>query len=205
MCLAVEHGAMSILRYGLEHRKKSTSDPKTLYLAAFKGRVEVVDLLLQGRCSTPGYVLAVAAARGHLACVRHLHKRGFPLWDHVVSVRNHDDWFAPDWQCSFGMCSSAFNTRLVVPETAHVAQCLWGVMRYGEMHGAPLPESAGWVFEERRKRARQALLCFHGATRLSTAAGKEGLLWGVIARVPIDVVYKILVAAELEMEETFKP
>jgi hypothetical protein len=88
-------------------------------------------------------------------------------------------------------------------------RCLWVVLRYGEMHGAPLPDSTRWLLKsitrERRERAREVLLCFHGATRLSRGGGEHARLWGLMGDVPVDVVYIILLSAELEIEETLKP
>jgi hypothetical protein len=152
------------------------------------------------RNSTWNKALSLAAARGYLACVRSLHTSGVPLWDRVIVIP--DSWFS----CGkFLLRYGSPETCLHVPKSRRLARSLWSVLRYGQMHGAPLPGYAGWVFKERQERARQVMRCFHCAARLSRGGGKHARLWGLMADVPADVVYSILVTAELEMEEAFKP
>ncbi len=213
----VEHGALSILRYGVEHKRQFWWHDLVLRKAAWRGNVEVVDLVLRARCDRVRAALCIAATYGHLDCVRFRHARGFPLWDDL-RLRG-DVWYGPAFHWN-DVYVYTYETTLYVPPTSRHAQFLWGVLSYGAMHGAPVP---GWFSAERRERAREVLLCFHGAARLSRGegehvSGREGerkgdrrrgglrnaRLWGVMARVPVDVVYLILVAAELELQETFK-
>ncbi len=213
--LAAEYGAVSIFKYCLQHSGVSISLSWTFCFAAWGGCVEIFHVALDGfmNCGPRRWPRAlamcslqrpmcIAAARAHLPVVRYLHGRGFPLWSHVKVAS--DCLFAQGFRCSVGHSEMTQNC-LYVPEAPHLARCQWGVMRYAELHGAPLPESAGWVFRERRERAREMLMCFHGAARLSKGEGEHAHLWGLIADVPVDLLYIILVAAELEMEETFKP
>jgi hypothetical protein len=186
MVLAAQHGALSILEYGFQHRNEIMWFAHPLCTAA----------------STWDKALCIAAGGGHLACVRRLHTCGVRLWD-FVQVKP-DAWFTS------GICISwaSFSRPvfcLYVPESRDLLRPLWGVLRYGQLHGAPLPESVGWLFQERRKRAREAMLCFHCAARLSRGGGEHAGLWGLMGKVPMDVVYIILVKADLELEETFRP
>jgi hypothetical protein len=146
--------------------------------------------------------LSIAASRGHLDAARFLHARGVPLWDNVKPTY--------DCRCVSDLMDGAegrvlSGRWLYVRTDARLARSFWGVMRYGEMHGAPLPESEGWVFRERRRISREVLLCFHSAVRLSRAGGTHARMWALMADVPLDVVYIFLVCAELEMPETFNP
>jgi hypothetical protein len=214
---AVEHGALSILRYGLEHTDEFWWDGWILRMAAWQGSAQAVDLVLRTGCDRVRATLCIAAAYGHLDCVRFLHARGFPLWDDVRP--SGDVWYGPGFQRN-DVYVYTYGTTLHVPPTSRQGHFLWGVLSYGAMHGAPVP---GWFSAERRERAREVLLCFHGAARVSRGGGediagrarrREGRrhrdrgrrtrLWRVMARVPVDVVYLILVAAELEVKETFK-
>lgn len=206
MKFAAARGALSILDYCFQHKDDAIWRSHHPYAGG-----------------TWEKALCAAAAFGHLACVRFLHERGARLWD-CVEVTS-DFWFTPRGIINkVWLCGPA--NPLLVPESPQLADSLWGVMRYGKMHGAPLPYSAVCVLRERRARAREVLLCFHCAARLSRAVGKHGHLWGlmlcfhgasqfsravdkhrhlwgVMARVPLDVVYIILVKAELELEDTF--
>jgi hypothetical protein len=212
--LAAEHGAASILEYGLPPATESSWRLATLvlYWAAWSGSVECLDLVLQRFGSTVQltWELSLTASRGHLAAVRYLHARGVPLWDSVKSTHDPRSMMgtpsigvAELWDTAQDRIASG--KWLYVPTNAPLARSFWGVMRYGEMHGAPLPESAVWVLKERRKMAREVLLCFHGAARLSRAGRTHARLWAVMAHVPVDVLCIILVGAELEIEETFRP
>jgi hypothetical protein len=203
---AAEYGAVSILEYGFPPAMESSWRLATLvlYWAAWSGSVECLDLVLQRFGSTVHltWELSIAASRGHLPAVRYLHARGVPLWDSVGSThdRRTEVWVLDS--AEYRILSGKW---LYVPTDVRLTRSFWGVMRYGEMHGAPLPESAGWVFRERRKMAREVMLCFHGAARLSRAGGPHARMWGLMADVPVAVVYIILVGADLEMPETFKP
>ena len=55
--------------------------------------------------------------------------------------------------------------------------------------------------KERRDRARAVLLSFHCAAWRSRAGGKHARVWGLMGDVPVNVVYIILVCAELDLKE----
>jgi hypothetical protein len=57
---------------------------------------------------------------------------------------------------------------------------------------------------ERREIAREVLLCFHGAARLSRGGGQHARLGGVMGAVSLDVLYIILVGAEFKAEDVIK-
>ncbi len=182
---AAEHGALSIIEYGIQHKKD-------LWARHYDYCVD----------SVWNKAMSIGAGNGHLACVRLLHTHGVRLWECVQVI--------PDY-CWGSVCGSLGRKRrppenlLQLPESRELVGYLWGVLRYGQLHGAPVPESVGWLFQERQERAREVMLCFHSAARLSKGGGEQARMWGVMADVPVDVVYIILVKAELEIEETFKP
>jgi hypothetical protein len=182
---AAEHRALSILEYGMQHMKDQ-------WACHFHYRVENVW----------NKAMSIGAGNGHLACVRILHTRGVHLWECVQVIPDYC-WDSEFLESHRRKRRPAENV-LQVPESRELVRCLWGVLRYGQLHGAPVPESLGWLFQERQERAREALLCFHCAVRLSRGGEEHLDLWRAMADVPLDVVYIILVKAELEIEETFK-
>ncbi len=202
MHLAAKHGALSILKYGLRFKRRSEWDESFMWdetilrRLAKCGSVEGLDLVLRAldkdqnlaiSIAAEHFILPISAAEGHLACVKFLHLSGCPLWDSLCLAP--DALFQPNeirrWpttNCLFAAGTSQFG------------QAMWGVLWYGEMHGAPVPE---WFSRERRERAGEVLLCFHGAARLSSGGGEHARLWGTMGNVPLDVLYVILVGAEL--------
>jgi hypothetical protein len=90
---AVDYGPFSILDYGHEFEGEFLWHERALCMAAYHGSVQVLGSVLRAGCERWSLALFFAAARGHLACVRYLHARGFPLWDRVVSAP--DEWFLP--------------------------------------------------------------------------------------------------------------
>ncbi len=200
MAVAAKYKALSILGYGLQHKDSFLWDELVLFCAVQSGCIQAVDIVLRAGCQPCSLALSTAVECGHLDCVRFLHARGLPLWD-AVHI-GHNWWFTKGPSLVLREFSE---TRLRVPRCECKARALWGVMRYGKIHGAPLPECAGWILKDRQVRAREVLLCFNGAARMGRSGGEHARLWGVMADVPLDVVYNILVQAQLEIEETFKP
>jgi hypothetical protein len=78
MALAAKNGAVSILRYGLDHYREHVWVLSTLYSASLSGNVECVDLCLRafGTYVPLTSVLSTSASRGHLHAVRYFHARG---------------------------------------------------------------------------------------------------------------------------------
>ncbi len=198
MTLAAKYGAVSILQHGARHADEFHWDATTLCYAAHFGDVRALDPILRAGCEPCNAALSIAASRGHLACVRYLHGRGFPLWDRIVFAE--DSGLVAGLDCSFSLSE----TCLVVPAVWEDADLLWGVMRYGQIHGLPLSGLAACVVAERREKARTVLLCFHSAARRSAGAGEHAHVWGAMADVPLDVLYIILEHAQLELVEAFK-
>jgi hypothetical protein len=77
-------------------------------------------------------------------------------------------------------------------------------LRYGWLMGAPLSPAMEGVFEGHRRSSRAVLLCFHVAARLSKGPGVVGkrAAWSVMRRMPIELIEKILLLAELEIAES---
>jgi hypothetical protein len=211
MALAVKYGAASVLEYGLQHRDKFRWEPEAALYAAHRGDLRALDLVLGAGCELCNAALSIAAGNGHVACVRYLHERGLPLWDHVE--------YGDDPVKAAGRIPGSLSTHetvLQVPGSRHhtsefprgvclqSAEYLWGVLRYGQIHGAPVPGWAGLVVGDRREKARAVLLSFHSAGRRAVDGGEHVHLWGLMATVPLDVVHMIVVAADLELGETFK-
>jgi hypothetical protein len=201
MALAAEHGALSVLDYGLRIKLDYSWVYKgILREAVYYGRVDIAHLVLRAvqkhynlkvSLATQELALPIAAAQGHLPCICYSHAHGCPLWDSLRFIP--DAWFVSGFRRKEMYIWPPTNC-LFVSETSRFGQSMLGVLWYGEMHGAPVPE---WFPIERWERAREVLLCFHGAARLSRGGGEHARLWGVMGHVPLDVLNIILVGAEL--------
>jgi hypothetical protein len=194
MALAVELGALSVLKYGLGIKQHFYLYQGILREAVYYRRVDIAHLVLRAvekhyslkmSLSTQQLALPIAAAQGHLPCVCYLHAHGCPLWDSLRFIP--DAWFASGVRRKEMYIRPPTNC-LFVSEASQYGQSMLGVLWYGEMHGAPVLE---WFPIERRERARQVLLCFHGASRLSRGGGEHARLLGVMGNVPLDVLYRI--------------
>jgi hypothetical protein len=176
-----------------------------------RGDVRVLDLVIRAGCEPCNAALSIAAGQGHLACVRYLHRRGVPLWDHLdySEHRARGPTHAP------GSLSVRERVLQLPGFRHHTAgefpwgvslRCvshLWGVLRYGQIYGAPLPRWAGLVIEDRHEKARALLLAFYSGARRAEGGGEHVRLWELMANVPLDILRIIIVAAELELEGTF--
>ncbi len=212
MTLAARYGALSILEYGLQHREEFQWGAEASLYAAYKGSVRVLDLVIRGGCAPCNAALSIAAGKGHVACVRLLHKRGVPLWDRLkyADDRNRAAETTPrdggvDKRVLHVPGSSDHTTEFPQGVSLRRAGYLWGVLRYGQIYGAPVPGWGALVLKDRREKARAVLLSFHCAARYARGRGEHAQVWGLMANVPLKVLHIILEAAELELQEILKP
>jgi hypothetical protein len=218
MTLAARYRAVSILEYGLQHREQFQWEAEAPLYAAYRGDVQVLDLVICGGCALWNAALSIAAGQGHVACVRLLHKRGVPIWDrlayaydfvHAYDLNNPaagiTDGYVGTETVLYVPGSRDYTTGFPPGVSLRSVGCLWGVLRYGQIYDAPVPGWAALVLKDRREKARAVLLSFRGAARYARGGGEHAQLYGLMANVPLKVLHMLLVAAELELEETFNP
>jgi hypothetical protein len=83
---------------------------------------------------------------------------------------------------------------------------MWTALRYGGLMGAPVSPAMEELFEAKRRSTCAVLLCFHVATGLSQGEGAVEQLaaWSGMRRMPMELIEKILVFAELEIPESLR-
>jgi hypothetical protein len=152
--------------------------------------------------------LILAARNGDVDLVRFLHSRGAPLWDHA-----RDD--AAEEPNSSGQACSCISCRLyhlpskgiiALPCMPEDANRMWQSLRYGGFMGAPLSPAMEEMFRAQRRSTRGVLLSFHVATRLSQGWGVavRRAAWSAMGRMPMELIEKILILAELEIPESLR-
>jgi hypothetical protein len=156
----------------------------------------------------PG-TLTSAAGFGDVDLVRLLHSRGVPLWNNTYQEwpRRKGNWYcyAPP-QCMCVLYDLADQGTLAVPNPPEDAKHKRKALLYGAVHGAPVPPSMMAVLQGQRSATRAVLLSFHVAARLSAGQGARGqkAAWAVMWRVPIELIEKMLVLADLEVTESVR-
>jgi hypothetical protein len=74
------------------------------------------------------------------------------------------------------------------------------------VHGAPVPSVVKDALKAQRSATRAVLLSFRVAARLSAGEGARGqkAAWAVMGCVPIELIEKILVLAQVEVTESVR-
>jgi hypothetical protein len=150
--------------------------------------------------------LIVAARRGDVGCVRFLHSRGVPLWDHASDEgAEENDIKARECICmACKMLRFARKKIIGLPCKPEDASHMLPALLYGWIMGAPLSQTMQEVFKARRQSTRAVLLCFHVAARLSQGWGvvAQRAAWSAMQRMPMELIEEILILAELEIPES---
>jgi hypothetical protein len=153
----------------------------------------------------PG-TLIMAVRSGDVDFVRYLHGAGVPLWECAWEEEGEDGKLVA-MDCACGGCDlydSARNEIVPIPREPKDAAHMLKALRYGWAMGAALTPTMERVLEDQRRSTRAVLLCFHAATRLSRGAGnvEQGIAWAVMGAIPIELIEKMLVLADLEIPES---
>jgi hypothetical protein len=154
----------------------------------------------------PGTMIS-AARFGDVDFMRFLHSRNVPLWDDTQMDWTKDMWYnlvPPPCICT--LYGHADEGILTVPDPPEDAKYMWTALMYGVVHGAPVPSVVKDVLRAQRSATRAVLLSFCVAARLSAGEGAQGqkAAWAVMGRVPIELIEKILVLADLEVTESVR-
>ncbi len=82
---------------------------------------------------------------------------------------------------------------------------MYTALLYGALMGAPMSPAMEEMFKTQRKSTRAVLLYFHVATGLSQGEGSEEqrAAWSCMGRIPLGVIEKILLLADLEFQNPF--
>jgi hypothetical protein len=161
--------------------------------------------LLEKDCPIHPGTLISAAVRGDVACMRVLHDGGVPFWERAWEV-GHDpkrrNSSVPHLR--LGHCMQ--NSISPVPYRPEDEVLMYKAMRYASCLGAPVTPSMEKIFGDERATTRAVLLSFHVAARLSQGKGrkKQRAAWGGMARMPAELIEKVLVHAELEIPESLR-
>jgi hypothetical protein len=80
---------------------------------------------------------------------------------------------------------------------------MYRAMRYVSCMGAPVTPSMEKIFRDERAATRALLLSFHVATRMGQGKGicKQGAALDGMARMPPELIEKVLVHADVEIPE----
>jgi hypothetical protein len=148
------------------------------------------------------FILAVQYADMNL--VRYLHTHGTPLWEYAWVEEDAALGFL---KCACERCGFHYFARknvIILPRDPEKARQRWQALRYGWVMGAPVSRAMEEVFDAMRDSTRAVLFCFHVASQLSPGEGseEEKAVWAAMGRVPIKIVEKILLLADLEIPES---
>jgi hypothetical protein len=91
-----------------------------------------------------------------------------------------------------------------IHEVPEHAEGVWRAFLYGRAMGAPLTPGMEDICKVKRAGARATLLCFHASARLSRGEGTPTTraVWAQMAHVPIELVERIVVLADLEIPDS---
>jgi hypothetical protein len=151
-------------------------------------------------CPIHAWSLILAAGDGYVDCV---HSRGFSLWEKA------EDRDATNRTCSCISCEPvdcASERTITFPCKPEDASRMYTALLYGALMGAPLSPAMEDMFKTQRKSTCAVLLCFHVATGLSQGEGSEEqrAAWSCMGRIPLGVIEKILLLADLEIPESLR-
>jgi hypothetical protein len=164
--------------------------------------------LLYKGCSIHPGTLIRAAQIGDLDTLRFLHCRGAPLREAAYDEQAHEDQADStvplNTTTSQERSGALMDGRTATPQSPQDADAMWAALRYGWVMGAPVTPVMEDMFKAQRAATRATLLSFHVSSRLSRGEGtsEQRDTWGVMGRVPIHVIEKIILGANFEICET---
>jgi hypothetical protein len=149
-----------------------------------------------------------AVRNGDVDLVRFLHRRNVPLWTHAWEEEPRR-CFLEAVLCVCGGCSfchGATERVISIPCEPENAEYMWEALRYGWELGAPVTPLMEKVFEAKRRATRAVLSCFHAVSTLSQGevTPQQKAAWSVMGRVPLELMDKILLHADLEIPESLR-
>jgi hypothetical protein len=194
-----------LLRHGLPHNRPYLHTANGPWIGS--NQLRCLQHLVDSGCPIHPGTLIRSANRGDVATVRLLHEGGVPLWERAWEWEAGDeaDSDPPLILMAFALSVHAERHKLIVVRQKGVARTyMRKVLRYGACMGAPVTPAVEEMLRADRARTRAVLLSFHVAGRLSQ--GKESrklrATWAVMARMPPDLIDKVLVRADLEIPES---
>jgi hypothetical protein len=151
-----------------------------------------------------------AAQRGDLDFVRLLQERRVPLWSGACEEKPREPRDVMMHDCSYSYSAAAqycrVNNIILIPANQQAGGGLWTVLRWGHACGAPVSPRVEDAFKAGRLATRAVMLSFHAAGRLSRGddAGDHKAAWASMHAIPIELIEKILLHADLEIPESIR-
>jgi hypothetical protein len=160
-------------------------------------------LISKGCPIHPGTLIS-AAIRGDVACMRFLHERGVPFWERAWEVEDDPDK-PPNCRLPLVRLKHCMlSTVCPIPQAPEDEVLMYTAMRYASCMGAPVTPSMEKIFRDERAATRAVLLSFHVATRMGQGKGiwKQGAALGGMARMPPELIEKVLVHADFDIPKS---